>query len=1084
MHKESQFISNRGKLVITNILENADETRILAFFRKLYKNASDDKLIELIRSLPATLSSKMPLATAQKLIGSLEKIGVTAHFIPLEDNARSIEEKKAEVSSTNAQPSIVEKDVQNEILDLFQTDNKRFSSSLLYKTSLLCVAIAMIVLPFIYIAMIFGVLYLICWHMMANFTIFSSARNIKGALILYLLPLFVGFILISFLIKPFFARKYSDSPPYRLDPSKDPLLFEVVKRIARALKAPVPVEIYADTNVNASASFKNGLFDLFRTNLTLTIGIPLANGMNISQFSGIIAHELGHFSQSFGMRLSYLIRMVNNWFARVVYERDAWDKRIHEWTETLTYGSRLLLKISQGFIWLSRKLLWVLMRLGHFISCHMSQQMEFDADRYEVSLVGSDTYESTVKRLVLLSQARRWAMTALEEAHEAGKLVDNFPGLIVALANQTDPEIRQKIEKQAIEDVETDAWNTHPAYKDRIAAARRLNLPSTLKTDNLIKTKAIAKGFIGHPTLKTHYNNVPPASFLIRDFNQLACDASYEFYGGIFGEEIADKKFETVDHFTKRQDAEIECNRAFDTFLKGQFSAFRPLALNNQMLTPPQDVDACFQKIKIRMKKMETTSQEYNGLIKRFIALRKRFIELSRAALMVENEQTIVPKDFNLPAADMSTIDNARLIAKQTFEVLTKELKGIEKNTSPLVHESIKLLFDGSIEKLIKNVHQTRKAVQKFVLAAVCIENHYATFYELENCAGQLNTIGYAYSNMANKDVRLLSLLNQRKARILGMLEEIKPTLDKAVYPFTHQLHNLSLGDYLIDAELSEEHKPYDVMNIAYYTLNRVYNTYTRIIGRMIYIAETVVNIAGGDNLPTPFEFPLEIITTGVEEQAADKSEADADSSKKRYKSYLKESLENTRKALSPVPRSFSVINKIYNRIRPPSWMKKNSPLQCIYKDQNLLLTQGRIVWGQVIQANTLLFEDRSEDCPAAILFTMDPSIDEDPEKLQDIAKTLYSLKDGESDNEELNKVVQVITDEYTTWMNHHVSAAATGTIDVFYSTIMVHRKHLPLNYLKSGWFPLLIHPTKTKCAMILPSKYWDPRMAEIWCRN
>jgi hypothetical protein len=114
----------------------------------------------------------------------------------------------------------------------------------------------------------------------------------------------------------------------------------------------------------------------------------------------------------------------------------------------------------------------------------------------------------------------------------------------------------------------------------------------------------------------------------------------------------------------------------------------------------------------------------------------------------------------------------------------------------------------------------------------------------------------------------------------------------------------------------------------------------------------------------------------------------------------------------------------------------------------------------------------------------MDPSIDEDPEKLQDIAKTLYSLKDGESDNEELNKVVQVITDEYTTWMNHHVSAAATGTIDVFYSTIMVHRKHLPLNYLKSGWFPLLIHPTKTKCAMILPSKYWDPRMAEIWCRN
>lgn len=1079
MHRESKFISNRGKFVISKISENADETKILAYFKKLFKNASDEKLTELIHSLPATLSRKVPLETAQQLIGNLEKIGVTAHFIPYKDDARSIEKKKEDASAINPpQPSITEKP----ILNLFQTDIKPSKPSFLYKASLLGVASAMIILPLIYISIIFGVLYLIFWHMTANIIIFSTTRNIKGALILYLSPLFIGSILVFFMIKPFFARKYSTAPAYRLDPSKEPLLFEVVKRIAQALKAPIPVEIYADTNINASASFKSGLSDLFKTNLTLTIGLPLASGMSISQFAGIIAHELGHFSQSFGMRLSYLIRMINLWFARVVYARDVWDERIKEWTETLPYGARILLKISQGFIWLTRKMLWVLMRMGHFISCHMSQQMEFDADRYEVSLVGSSTYEATVKRLVLLSQAYRWAMDALENVHEEGKLVDNFPGLIVALADQTEPEIRLKIEKLAIEDAKTDPWDTHPSDKNRIAAARMLNLPSKLKTNNLIKAKE--KGSADQSILESQDDNVPPASILFSDFNQLACDVSYEFYCGLLGENIADKKFESVDHITKRHDAEIDCNRAFDTFLKGQFSVFRPIGLNRQVLTPPQNANASLQKIEILKKETETTSQEYSGIIKRFLALHKRFIELSQAALMVENEQTIVPKDFNLLSADISTIDNARLRAEQTFETLTKELEGIEKNTSSLAVESTKLLFDDSMEKAFTNVHSIREAVQKFVLAAICIEAHYFIFYMLEVCAGQLNTIGSAYSNLENKDARLFSLLNQRKESILDMLKEIKPALDEAAYPFTHQLQNLSLGDYLINAELSEENEPYDVMNIAYSMLNRAYNTYARIIGRLIYIAETVVNVAGRDKQSTPIEFPLDIVTTSVEEQTAESPEADSENSKKRYKAYLKESLEKTRKALSPAPRSFSIMNRIYNRIRQPSWMEKNDPMQCIYRDQNLLLTQGRIVWGQIIQANTLLFEDRSEDCPAAILFTMDPSVDDDPEKLKDIAKILYSHKNGNCDNEELNRVVQVITDEQTIWMNYHISAAATGSIGVLYSTIMVHRKHLPLNYLNSGWFPLLIHPTKTKGAMILPSKYWDAKMVEIWCRS
>ena len=35
----------------------------------------------------------------------------------------------------------------------------------------------------------------------------------------------------------------------------------------------------------------------------------------------MIAHAFGHFRESVAMRMSYLIRDVNNWFARTAYQR-------------------------------------------------------------------------------------------------------------------------------------------------------------------------------------------------------------------------------------------------------------------------------------------------------------------------------------------------------------------------------------------------------------------------------------------------------------------------------------------------------------------------------------------------------------------------------------------------------------------------------------------------------------------------------------------------------------------------------------------------------------------------------------------
>jgi Zn-dependent protease with chaperone function len=61
--------------------------------------------------------------------------------------------------------------------------------------------------------------------------------------------------------------------------------------------------------------------------------------------------------------------------------------------------------VSRLFVWLTRRVLWVLMMIGHAVSSFMLRQMEFDADRYETRVAGSDAFAATSERLRMLGLA-------------------------------------------------------------------------------------------------------------------------------------------------------------------------------------------------------------------------------------------------------------------------------------------------------------------------------------------------------------------------------------------------------------------------------------------------------------------------------------------------------------------------------------------------------------------------------------------------------------------------------------------------------------------------------------------------------
>src|SRR4051794_18179220 len=294
-------------------------------------------------------------------------------------------------------------------LDAFTGEIKPSQVSLLYKAGLGCLAFAMILLPAVYLGLIAMAAYGVLWHLTHNlFIVTEHGGGGLYKLIAYLGPAFIGATLVVFMVKPFFAKSPKARRHVSLDPAQERLLYAFIEKITDAVKAPMPCRIDVDCQVNAFAGFRRGLLS---NDLVLTIGLPLVAGLNMRQFAGVLAHEFGHFAQGAGMRLTYVVRSVNHWFARVVYERDQWDIGLERTAKSIDLRIGVILHLARAAVWLTRKILWALMHAGHAISCFMLRQMEFDADSYECKLAGSDTFAETTARIQTLGIASRHAFS-------------------------------------------------------------------------------------------------------------------------------------------------------------------------------------------------------------------------------------------------------------------------------------------------------------------------------------------------------------------------------------------------------------------------------------------------------------------------------------------------------------------------------------------------------------------------------------------------------------------------------------------------------------------------------------------------
>jgi Zn-dependent protease with chaperone function len=670
----------------------------------------------------------------------------------------------------------------------------------LYKAGLVLVAILMVLLPTVYVGLIGASAYFVYAHAVSHYTWLEA----KGGWLVYFGPIVIGMVLVIFMIKPLFARAPKKSAPYSLDPANDPMLFGFIEQICRQVRAPLPKRVDVDCQINASASFRRGWLSLIGHDLVLTIGLPLVGGLNQRQLAGVLAHEFGHFAQGGGMRLTYLIRSVSYWFARVVYERDTWDQSLAEASHKIDIRVGIILYAARFCVWLTRKILWVLMMLGQLISCFMLRQMEFDADSYEAKLAGSDTFASTAKRLQELNVANEIAWGNLRQTWQSQRLPDNLPVFVVGKIAEIPAQVRTDLEKAQAEG-KTGWLDTHPCDTERIQRAQALNQSGIFPNEN-------------------------PASQLFRDYAKIAREATVHQYRVLLQDEFRPELLAPTEE-TLQETASINQGfEAADRIWFGLFNPARPLELAEHQITPLPMPELSRQILCQRRQKMQQAREDIRQAAKQFAELlgKKRLAQfvqdLQSAHFKVEEKVYIIPGKSAAEslATHLTALDQHHLLIHQMaeYETLARER----------LAAALQLLQTPEMAAESRAMVRILSRFSDILPAAA----------ELDRIGDTLKTLfdGRQSDDAAQKIDPVITELVEKAQRQIAQVDQ---RLGDLAYPFKHARGNLSIIEYA-RTDVQHEHMWVKTMLECNAYSERLVQLYWRIIGRLAIIAEQVEN--------------------------------------------------------------------------------------------------------------------------------------------------------------------------------------------------------------------------------------------------
>jgi len=668
------------------------------------------------------------------------------------------------------------------------------------------VTLMMLLIPLLYAGVIALVGYGVLMHAVHDVTWLGHGGS--GRLVAYLAPIIIGAILVAFMLKPFMLFREERTVPMELDPQKEERLSRFVYRICDAVGAAYPKHIMLDNEVNASAGFHRGLPGMLRNELVLTLGAPLVAGMSKRQLGGILAHEFGHFSQGAGMRMSYLINWINHWLYRAVYQRDDFDTKLERWANGGIIYTAIIFQTARFIVWLTRRLLWVFMQLGGMISSLMSRQMEFDADRYEARLAGSEQFADTSNRLNELSfAAQQLHNDQYNLWNNQSRLLHNFPAATAARSGTFSEEMKQRIVKVMAEQ-KADIFDTHPPHAERIASARKEDCPGIF-----------------------HDNS--PASELFSDFEVLSREVTLHFYRQQLGLKVEDRHLVDMHTFEdETQRFEKERNAVLEFFLE-MHSADAPNRVTPPVWSERLDMDSlheqwdeCCMRQRFSVELAQQTLDDLN------IAYSERMNAMAASALL-QAGLSIDAEDFGLPVAYLTDANNKAESCREEQHQLRDKLQKDTRHGYQRLSLALCLLKSEGALPDVEDTATLRSEVDKLVAVQRQIAGVMPIITEIRVHNFVLRNLLH---NLEGEDKKVIEQTNKsmekQKALLTSLLDELRPVM----FPFEHSDGELTLATYLFREDALPDN-PYQIYQLADAIDDDLIAVLYRVLGQLCLLA-------------------------------------------------------------------------------------------------------------------------------------------------------------------------------------------------------------------------------------------------------
>ncbi|MBI3846552.1 MAG: M48 family metalloprotease [Planctomycetes bacterium] len=702
-------------------------------------------------------------------------------------------------------------EIGDELLSTLDFRIERVEPTRFYVLGLVLAAGVMVLLPILYVGLIGLVLWLTWQH--ARTDTWLLANDLWGV-VLYVALVAAGGIAAFFLVKPLVARRRRLAPPLSVSRDDEPLLHAFVDRLCAAVGAPKPVRIDVACDVNAYAGFVS----LGRRDLVLTIGLPLAASLTLGELTGVLAHELGHFGQSGAMRISTLIRTIDAWFARVVYERDAWDHAVDELATRSRNGWILAFgALIKACVVVSRGVLWSLMWLGHVVSAYSMRHQEFASDLCQARVVGTDGFVAAHRKIRLLAAAQRATGSSLVRFWSERRLPDDLPAMVVAVAERTPEETRATVEEAAAR-TRTRFTDTHPCDRDREVHVEQSG----------------ATGFV---------HDDRPAAWLVSDLRTLCQHATFVHYRQRLGRRVEPRHLRPNTEFFAREEATHEDLRALERYFGVTPDVLRslPFAAAATASGPVRKtIREDLRRIRVRVESLATT---YPTLVARYAEVTQEWGDARRACAMRQAEVKFDAAASAFVGSDEAALIAARDAAAGQRAALSARLEVFECAAAERLSLALRLLDVDDVASTIEASSAWREEIARIAPALALLHATRADRAELWWLAHELRAIA-ANPSASAASTRRRDALHWYAAHVHDALRSIRERLREALYPFDHSDPNATIGEFALPLVYSRPDVGW-LLNATARFVQAIAEIEYRALARLARIAEALEAAAG-----------------------------------------------------------------------------------------------------------------------------------------------------------------------------------------------------------------------------------------------